>query len=248
MYQYMYLANIFMAVLITIWTISTVHFSRKDCTRGEIWACNAYLIWIASIILFYFVKDHIPIWTELVILDAGNVSVLAAAAFLAVEKWVPGLTLEMTFRGILLALAILIGWDIIIGCIGHRIQTQKDYVSLLISPSLTVSTLSLLGLAAICFIRYRLQSLPFIVIATLYSILQVPAYNSSYLFDSATGKSAVVFYMLALGKLLYTHSFLATLAYKRINRRTHMLTLTALNATLAIGYIFYRVIEMLSIN
>ena len=244
--QTTYLTNIILSVLMAIWALLATSSQKAECSPGERKACYCYLLWLVTIVVFYFVKDTVPMWTELMILDVGNVAVFAAATYLAVERWAPDVPEQKVTHGLLLALSILVGWDIILGCVGRKVSENPEFRSLLFSPSLTVSTISLLGLSLVCFLRYRHKSIPFVVIATLYSILQVPAYTSSYLSLTATTKSAVVFYMLAVGKVLYTHSFLATLAYKRINRRTHLVVLTSLNIAFTIIYIFYRVYLMVS--
>ena len=174
-------ANIVTIMISAAW-VAVANATARNKSPGATSCCYYYLIWLGSLVLFYLTKHLFKSganpnydWIQLVILDIGNVAIFGAAASLAIGMRGLRIGILQLAQWSIAVGAVLVSWDVAIGVTG-RSYSNLPFRALLISPSLTFSTVSMLGLTIACFVLFRMRSIPFAIIGTCYAMIQVPAY------------------------------------------------------------------------
>jgi len=206
--------------------------------------------WWITIVIAYFMlhygfhqRDHLR-WLILVVVDIGNLCLLAAAYALHQDSAFKATVEEPTLFWLASGGALLLAWDFGVGYLFLPFSPTPEWIMFLLSPGMVLSSVSTVALGAAAVARFRAQGLPLLVFCIVYAILQSPAYYSLFVDVNKPG-GAPIKIVLAIGKVLFLLTTLAVYSQASLGRRGMRMALTLANTALGVAYVVAKLCSLL---
>jgi hypothetical protein len=198
-------------VVFSLWAVRRLWKLEAFNHPQEVSALLLWTIWWICLIVVYilvqrFKQDGATLGFVLLFLDIGSVSGLAfVIAYYKGHQFKWG-----QLEPILILLFFLAAWDIL----SAAFLPGAAYRMLVIAPSAIMANVFIVGIGWIFLVRWGLTALPFFVLTILYAVLQLPAYFELFVvipfnIQGSFAGPWQVFFLLAVGKLMYACSFFA---------------------------------------